>query len=214
MTDAPPLTRFTAEAADFLTGLAADNSKAYFDEHRDQYTRAIRQPLENLLGAAEPLYGPGRVLRPNRDVRFSAHKEPYRTEASMSAGAVGGVYASVNAQELRVGGGLYNPSRDQLDRARTAIADHPKAAADLESIIEVLTRGGFEMMGPSLKRAPRGRDPAHPAILLLRLQHYAALRSLPVGAPPGDVLDGWRQMEPLNAWLDAHVGPSRTPDRP
>jgi len=210
MTEASQLTSFTAEAADFLTGLAADNSKSFFEAHRDQYARAIRQPLEDLLGAAEPVYGPGKVMRPNRDVRFSANKEPYRTEASMWAGTVGGVYLNLNRERLEVGGGLYDPSRDQLERARTAIAERPDIAAELESIIRALEGDGFTLAGPSLKTAPRGTDPSHPAIQLLRLKHYAALRGLPIDTPPTDVLSSWRAMEPLIAWVDTHVGPALT----
>ncbi len=210
MTDARPLARFTAEAAAFLSGLAADNSKAYFEAHRDQYARAIRQPLENLLGVAEPVYGKGKVMRPNRDVRFSANKDPYRTDASMWAGTVGGVYLHLNTERLEVGGGLYDPSRDQLERARTAISEHPDLAADLDSIIRALESDGFELAGPALKTAPRGMDPSHPAIHLLRLKHYAALRGMPLDTPPSDVLNTWRAVEPLIAWVDTHVGPALT----
>jgi len=210
MTDAPALASFTSEAAAFFTGLDADNSKAFFEAHRDQYARAIRQPLEDLLGAAEPVYGPGKVMRPNRDVRFSANKDPYRTEASMWAGTVGGVYLNLNPERLEVGGGLYDPSRDQLERARGAIAERPGVAAELESIIQALEGDGFTLAGPSLKTAPRGMDPSHPAIHLLRLKHYAALRGMPIDTPPSDVLRTWRAMEPLIAWVDTHVGPALT----
>lgn len=210
MSDSPLLTSFTPEAASFLTGLAADNSKSYFEAHRDQYERAIRQPFEDLLGAAVPLYGPGKVMRPNRDVRFSANKDPYRIDASMWAGTVGGVYVNLSAERLEVGGGLYDPSRDQLARARTAVAEHPEVAAQLQSIVQALETDGFEIAGPSLKTAPRGMDPSHPSINILRLQHYAALRRLPIDAPASDVLDTWRAMEPLIQWVDTHVGPSLT----
>ena len=38
--------------------------------------------------------------RPNRDVRFAADKTPYRTNAGMWAGDVGGVYLSVSKEGL------------------------------------------------------------------------------------------------------------------
>lgn len=41
--------------------------------------------MEALLAYAEPRWGSGRVMRPNRDVRFSADKSPYRLSASMWA---------------------------------------------------------------------------------------------------------------------------------
>ncbi len=199
---------FSLDAAAYLTALAADNSKAFFEAHRDDYTRLIRQPLETLLGAAESEFGPGKVMRPNRDVRFSANKDPYRTDASMMAGAVGGVYVNLSAERLEVGGGLYDPSRDQLERARTAIAERPDLAARLQTIIDELTETGFALAGPSLKTAPRGVDPQHPALPLLRLQHYAAVRRFAVDAPVDAIVDTWRQVRPLIDWIDEHVGPA------
>lgn len=71
------------------------------------------------------MYGPGRVMRPNGDVRFSQNKEPYRTSASMWAANVGGVYLSLGIDGLEVGGGVYAPARDQRERARAAIEPRP-----------------------------------------------------------------------------------------
>ncbi|WAB82103.1 DUF2461 domain-containing protein [Microcella daejeonensis] len=210
MSDSPVLVPFTHEATTYLTGIAADNSKAYVEEHREVYDRAIRRPMEALLAEAERRYGPGKIMRQNRDVRFSADKSPYRVDASMMAGEVGTVYVNLDAERIEVGGGLYGPSKDQLERARGLIVDDAAAAEELESIVSALESQGFELAGPSLKTAPRGIDPAHPAIRLLRLQHYAALRRLPVEAPPSEVLAVWSATEPLIEWVATRVGPATT----
>jgi len=202
------MTLFAPEAAQFFAGIAEDNSKRYFDEHRELYTRAIRQPLEDLLAEAEETYGPGRIMRPNRDVRFSANKAPYRTDASMWAGSVGGVYLNVSANGLEAGGGLYSPSRDQLDRARTAIASRPLVASQLSGIIAALTGSGFTIAGPSLTTAPKGYDRDHPAIELLRLKHFAALRKLPGDTTAGGIRSTWMLVTPLIEWCDTVVGPA------
>ena len=39
------MTRFSQEAFDWFKGLEADNSKAYFDAHRDVFESQIKQPL-------------------------------------------------------------------------------------------------------------------------------------------------------------------------
>ena len=208
-TDGPELTGFAPATAEFLRGLAADNTKTYFEAHRDAYTEFVRQPLEAFLAVAEPIYGPGKVMRPNRDVRFSNNKDPYRTDASMMAGSVGGVYLNLNPERVEVGGGLYEPARDQLDRARASIAGRPGVAAKLEAALAGLEASGFVLAGAPLKTAPRGYDPAHPAIALLRLQHYAALRTLPLDSPPSEVLETWSQLVPLIEWIDEHVGASQ-----
>jgi uncharacterized protein (TIGR02453 family) len=202
------MTLFGPEAAQFFVGIAEDNSKGFFDEHREVYTRAIRQPLEDLLAEAEENYGPGRIMRPNRDVRFSANKAPYRTDAAMWAGAVGGVYLNVSADGLEVGGGLYSPSRDQLDRARTAIASRPLVATQLSGVITALTGSGFTMAGPSLTTAPKGYDRDDPAIELLRLKHFAALRKLSGDATESDIRGTWKLVEPLIEWCGTVVGPA------
>jgi uncharacterized protein (TIGR02453 family) len=149
-------------------------------------------------------------MRPNRDVRFSADKSPYKTNASMWAGTVGGIYLSLSASHIDVGGGIYDPSRDQLDRARTAIDSHPRAASELSTVLDALTRDGFEVAGPRLTTAPRGyhRDNEH--IELLRLKHYAALKSLPVTASPGVIRSSWEAVQPLIDWGDTFVGAARS----
>ena len=199
-------TGFGPEAAKFLEDLTADNSRTFFEANRPVYRDGIRQPLEDLLGWAEPVYGPGRVMRPNRDVRFSNDKAPYKTAASIWAGAVGGVYLSLHSTHLDVGGGVYGPSRDQLARARAAIDSQPEAATKLAAIVDAMTRAGFEMAGPFLTTAPRGFDRDHPQIGLLRLKHFAALKPLPVTATRDDVLAGWKAVEPLIAWCNQYIG--------
>lgn len=199
-------TGFGPDAVSFFDDLARDNTRAFFDSHREIYTRAIRQPMEDLLGDAEAKYGAGRMMRPNRDVRFSPNKLPYRTEASMWAGTVGGVYLSLNASRIEAGGGLYEPTRDQLARARAAIDEQPLSAAELREILATATARGFEIAGPSLKTAPRGYDKNHPSIELLRLKHFAVLRRLPTEATRANIQQVWADVEPLIAWTEKYIG--------
>jgi uncharacterized protein (TIGR02453 family) len=152
------------------------------------------------------------VFRPNRDVRFSADKSPYKLNGAMTAGRVGGVYVSVSVDGLVAGGGLYEPSRDQLARAREVIADDGPPAAELAAIIDELDRDGFELAGPLLKTAPRGVDRDHPRIALLRLLHYAGLRPLPREATTAEVEAAWGSLEPLLDWVERRVG-SAEPSR-
>lgn len=199
---------FGRGAAAFYRALAADNSREYFEAHRDVYERAIRLPLEDLADLAQAAYGPAKVFRPNRDVRFSRDKSPYKLAGAMTAGRVGGVYAQVSADGVSAGGGLYDPSRDQLARARDAIAAERGAAEALREAIDAATTAGLELMGPSLKTAPRGYDPDHPHIELLRMQRYAALRRLPLEATQDDITAVWQTVEPLLAWIERHAGPA------
>lgn len=199
-------TGFGAGASVFLSGLAEDNTKTFFEAHRNVYIASIRQPLEDLLGEVQDKYGSGRVMRPNRDVRFSADKSPYKTTASMWAGDVAGVYLSLSATGLECGGGLYDPSHDQLSRGRDVIDGRPVVAKYLGDILGALTEAGFEVAGPALKTAPRGFDRDHPAIELLRLKHYAAVKRLPLEAIPDTIRATWKAVEPLIEWCSKNVG--------
>ena len=195
-------------AVKFLKALEADNTKAFFDAHRADYEREILTPLRELVTIAEPRYGHGRVMRQHRDLRFSRDKTPYRTTASMSAGGVGAVYLRLSTGGLEAGGGLYEPSRDQLARAREAIAGDQDAADELAAAVQKLADDGYELAGASLKTAPRGFPPDHPHIELLRLCHYAALRHLPASATLDDIQAAWVGVQPLLDWIDSHVGRS------
>src|SRR5438046_8110822 len=63
----------------FFFGLRANNNKAYFETHRRQYENEVKAPMLALLADLEAEFGPPhRVSRPNRDIRFSADKSPYK----------------------------------------------------------------------------------------------------------------------------------------
>src|SRR5438270_11236505 len=68
-----------AEALEFFEGLEADNSKAYWQDHKADYEKLVKGPMEELLAELAPKYGEGKIFRPYRDVRFSADKSPYKT---------------------------------------------------------------------------------------------------------------------------------------
>ena len=69
-------------------------------------------------------------------------------------------------------------------------------------------------MSGSLKTAPRGYPRDHPRIELLRLKglvgtrHWDPARWMQTKAVVKRVRDTWDEAAPMNAWLDAHVGPS------
>jgi hypothetical protein len=87
----------------------------------------------------------------------------------------------------------------------------------LHAIADALSAAKLSLSGETLLRAPRGVDPEHPRIELLRRKGVAAGRDF--GAPAWlgtkrcvtEVAKVWRQVAPLNAWLAANVGPSTEP---
>lgn len=204
----PDAALFSSESFEFLNSLADNNNREYFTANRAIYEEFIRGPLEELTAVAQVKYGPGKVMRPNRDIRFSANKSPYRTDASMWAGSVGGVYLHISRNGIEAGGGLYDPTRDQLARGRVAISGSPLASAELNHVVSELHGAGYEFAGPSLKTAPKGYDKEDPNIELLRLKHYAALRHVPMTSSRAEIEQAWAEVEPLIAWTGQHVGPA------
>jgi uncharacterized protein (TIGR02453 family) len=212
---------FPEEALDFYEGLEADNSKAYWQDRRDVYERCVRQPMQELLDALEPGFGPGKMFRPYRDVRFSKDKSPYKTRAyavvSDGAGR-GGYYLEIGAAGLGTAGGYYDTAPDQVERFRQAV-DQDRSGKALEKIVRKLRDGGFEVTGEQLKSRPRGYAADHPRLDLLRHRTLIAWRAH--GHAPwlhtAECLDriaaDWRAIAPLDTWLYDHVGPSRTPRR-
>src|SRR2546430_17432788 len=104
----------------FFVGLQANNSKSYFDSHRRQYEEEVKRPMVALLADLEPEFGPARLSRPNRDIRFSADKSPYKTNIYADAG--GGGYVALDATGLVAAAGRYGSDASQLARFRDAIA--------------------------------------------------------------------------------------------
>ncbi len=102
-------TGFGEDAFDFYEGLVADNSKAYWADHTEQYRTAVREPMEALLADLEPEFGAGSMFRPYRDVRFSKDKSPYKDHAGAVArrSDTGGFYVQLSADGLYAAAGYY-----------------------------------------------------------------------------------------------------------
>ncbi len=204
------------EAIEFYEGLEADNSKSYWLAHRQVYETRVKAPMEALLAELAPEFGEGRIFRPNRDVRFSADKSPYKTSVAAMAGDIG--YLQLSAKGLGVGSGMWMMATDQLDRYRRAVADDA-SGEELVAIVSEARTHKLDVTGhDTLKTAPRGYPKDHPRIDLLRNKGLIAWREWPPGAWLGTrkakdrVIDFLRAARPLNGWLESHVGPSELPD--
>ena len=155
-----------SEALEFYEGLTADNSKTYWTAHQTLYEEGVREPMQELLAALEPEFGPGKIFRPYRDVRFSKDKSPYKTH--LGAWLEAGGYVQLSADGLAAGCGMYQLESDQLERYRKAVAGD-RTGKQLTDVIAAIEQAGIGVHGHgSLKSAPRGYPKDHPRAELLR----------------------------------------------
>src|SRR5690242_7928828 len=188
-------------ALDFYEDLENDNTKSFWTAHKHVYDESVRAPMEALAAALEKDYGPAKLFRPYRDVRFAKDKTPYKTHQGAWFGE-SSLYLHISAGGLRVAGGYWDSSSDQVHRLRRAVADDVAGPA-LERVLAGVRRKGLEVHGEQLTRVPAGYEKDHPRAELLRFKTLTAARDL--GCPAWlatpkaktEIVKAWRGIEPL-----------------
>jgi uncharacterized protein (TIGR02453 family) len=216
---------FGPEVFAWFAGLERDNSKAYFTATRERYETEVRGGLQAMLEELSRTFGGEvKVFRQQRNLRFApAGSPPYKTRTyGLLYGVRGpatGLYAELSARGLYAGTGYHQLARDQLERLRAAVVDD-RTGPQLADLVAAARDGGLEVVGESLRTAPRGYPRDHPRGELLRHKALVAGRSLTAttGIARDEALEhvasAWRAAVPLNAWLDEHVGASTIERRP
>jgi uncharacterized protein (TIGR02453 family) len=208
-----PFAGLPPEALTFYAGLEADNTRDYWQAHKDVYEDAVREPMEELIAELGPEFGTAKIFRPYRNLRFSKDKTPYKTSQAAvmtEDGSLAGRYLDINASGLRLGSGLFHIPSEELARIRKGIDDE-QSGEELQQIKDELERGGLSYHPPDLKTAPRGYPKDHPRVELLRRKNHIASTHLEPGpwlhsAEAKDrIAAEWRKLTPLLAWLDRHV---------
>jgi uncharacterized protein (TIGR02453 family) len=202
------------DAFRFYADLEENNNRDWWLEHKPVYDAVVREPLTLLLAELEPRFGPAKLFRPNRDVRFSPDKSPYKTaQGAFAATAEGvGFYLQLSADGLLVGGGCHTHTPAQLARFRGAV-DDPASGRALQEIVRSVEAAGFAVEGESLKTVPRGFDRDHPRAELLK--HKSLTAGVNVGQPgwlagPGavqEVARRWEDLRPLVEWVSRYAAP-------
>ena len=197
MTEAPasPFTGFQPAATRFFKDLAANQNRAWFAEHKAEHEEFVKAPMgalvlavtARLASTALPLNGdPKRSLfRINRDVRFSADKSPYKTNAGAvlsrdgSKTSPGLVYFQFGADEIFAAAGFYRPMPDDLKLLRMGMARDPQGWLSVRQAL--IDQGLTLMTEDALVRVPKGFESAPTAIHDdLRLKSWAVSRSIPL----------------------------------
>lgn len=202
------------EAIEFYEQLEADNSKVFWEANKARYRAVVKGSVEALCDELAD-HGPFHLFRPHNDLRFSKNKPPYKTHQGAYGESEGGAgfYIQVSKDGLMVAAGYYAMAKDQLERFRSAV-DAEHTGAEIASVVAALPKQHRIGAIDELKTAPKGYPKDHPRIELLRRKGLMTM--VEFGTPTwlhtkrvtSKVREVWRTAEPMNAWLDAHVGPS------
>lgn len=181
----PPTALILPSSLNFLKLVKKNNNRDWFSEHKERYLSELSQ-LEafatalltemNRHDVIETASGRASLHRIYRDTRFSKDKTPYKTNWSGSfsrAGKArrGSYYFHIEPGNSFVAGGFWGPNPPDLKLIRDELAwDATPLRTILASKSFRSTFGNLE--GEQLKTAPKGYDPAHPAIDLLRYKQF------------------------------------------
>lgn len=218
---------FPAAAWEFLDGLAANNTRTYFDNHHEQYRDNIATPAAAFIDALTPalqqrlhpgLQGDARVgrslFRFNRDARFGHDKTPYKTHIDFLFWIGDGEPRQSPACIIRltsttvlVGAGQIGLRGDGLDRYRTAVAG--LKSTEIRGIVDRLVAAGSELSNAHRVRVPAPHPQNHPNADLLRRDGFHLTHTSP---QPTELKEecfiSWTAQElsrykPLLVWLAA-----------
>jgi len=172
----------------FLSQLAKNNNKAWFDEHRDDYAAAkedfevLVTTLLDRLSVLEPALRDQKakdcVFRIFRDVRFSKDKTPYKAHFGAFFAKGGrkyegaGYYIHIESGgKSFAGGGLWMPEPSLLKKVRQEIDYNFE---ELQGIIKGKTFKKYfpRLNGEQLKTLPQGYTSDNPAIELLKMKSF------------------------------------------
>lgn len=177
----------------FLIDLSINNNRNWFNNNKHRYIDA-KLVFENLIHEVileikkidsdiEISTAKECMFRIYRDARFSANKEPYKTNFGGVIAKGGrksgnaGYYIHLEPDNSFIGGGIYMPQSAKLKAIRTKIYNNP---SQLKSIINkpefIKTFGNLE--GEKLKSAPRGFPNNFTDIELLKHKHFIVTKNV------------------------------------
>jgi uncharacterized protein (TIGR02453 family) len=216
-------TGFPGEMVTFFRGLKRNNRREWFQPRKHLFEQHIKQPMTELvevLNSELLKFAPEYVTEPRdaifriyRDTRFSPDKTPYKTHIAASFArrggerlGAGGFYFSVSNDQIEIAGGIYHPAPDTTLVVRRHIAENYE---DLRRILadKKVRRSLGELQGDELSRAPKGFDPSHPAIDLIKKKDWILDATLDpsLATTPRlsrEIADRFRTMAPLIDFLN------------
>ncbi len=220
---------FPPAGLQFLSELANNNNKDWFNDNKDRFKADLQQPaLEFVAVIGERLQdvypktrydlrtnGGGSLMRIYRDTRFSKDKTPYKTAiAGMWWEGLGKKTVSpafgfqVTASGIDLMAGMFGFPKEVLAAYRDAIADETLGPEIAEIVATIEALDGYAITGEHYKKVPRGFEKDHPRERLLR---FASLYGHLSESIPAEVVlspdlvdvcyDHLIRLAPIQQWL-------------
>ena len=180
----------------FLEDLKANNNREWFQANKNRYVRDIKEPAQAFISdfvpylakvsphfRSDPRPVGGSLFRIYRDVRFSKDKSPYKTHAGLhfrheagKSAYTPGFYLHLEPGGCFAGVGLWHPDGPTLKMIRERIAERPETwrhAVENSAFV-----GSFTVEGDRLKRPPKGFDPDHELVEVLKMKDFTGMAKL------------------------------------
>lgn len=182
------------ETLAFLSAVAANNNREWFALNKELYETAkadvirLVEELIPILATVDPQFpletqAKKCVMRIYRDVRFSKNKDPYKNNFGISFSVKNAngngpeFYLHLQPGKSFFAGGYWMPEASLLKKIREEI-DY-----NTSEFLEIIEAKSFTdqfklSTDDTLKKAPKGYDPEHPHIGLLKLKSFIAVLPL------------------------------------
>ncbi|MGB6036509.1 MAG: DUF2461 domain-containing protein [Cryomorphaceae bacterium] len=208
---------------DFLRDLNQNNSKEWMDENRKRYeenrdfvinwANDLMAKVAKADGDFKPVTGKKAISRINNNLMFHPEKPVYKdhfgVEMNLSGGP-SGFYVQLGLTGNFIGGGIWSPSKEQLEKIRGAIdynGDELQKIIDKKSFKDTFGKLSEQ---DQLKTAPRDYSQDHKNIELLRRKRFAAMVDITQKDILSDdfdkkVVDLYKKMMPLGKYINKAV---------
>ncbi len=178
-------TMITQHTFSFLKALSENNTRDWFEVNKSVFekqqaaTKAFFNEVGEALSKVDSIEKT-KIFRIYKDVRFSKDKTPYKTNFGVSYSRTkpmlrGGYYLHIENNNSFIGGGFWDPNKEDLERIRKEIE------LDASELREIINSTAFkkyfgELVGDEVKTAPKGFDKTHPDIDLIRKKQFLVMR--------------------------------------
>jgi len=226
MVSIPQFKGFPREAVAFYSELAKNNSKSWFDAHKEDFEKFVMGPARDFVFhigirlqelspriIADPRVNKS-IFRPYRDTRFSKDKTPYKThlgiffwEGSLPKMECAGYYFHLEPPHLMLADGIHCFSRRVLEQYRNSVVHPEHGAVFREALDKVEKNIGYVVSGEHYKKTPRGYDPQHANAQYLLYDGLYVSTTSPIPdeffSPdfPDYCFSRFKKMAPLHRWL-------------